>query len=347
MARLLRCDECRDDGVITPRSGGREVEIGDDGRNVATERDALDAIGRLHVAHLNDRVELVPLVRASLAAVRGRAMAHPRVGVLGVDLSPVGADGQDSRSTLGGCPPVLPIHRPMEACPCLDVARVQESITRSLDLVGDRWGLLVVREILRGVNRFNELERSLPGISRSTLVQRLRHLAREAIVERHVEGVGRFTEYHVTDAGRDLTGVLDAMGVWGVRWLVPHRRPSEVDPDGLMRWIRRHVVLGELPDHRVVIRFELQGRSRRYFWLILRAGEVSLCPEHPGFEEDLFVWARPIDLYRLVVGQQSLSQAMDEGSVRVDGASGLVRSLPRWFLLRASGPPISTGSTRA
>lgn len=217
-------------------------------------------------------------------------------------------------------------------------------LTRSLDLFGDRWGLLVVRELLRGVSHFNELERSLPGISRSTLAQRLRHLERDAIVERHITDQGRGTEYQLTHAGRDLAGVLDAMGAWGVRWLVPHRRPSEVDPDGLMQWIRRHVILRELPDRRVVIRFELQSRSRRFFWLILRAAEASLCPEHPGFEEDLFVSARPIDLYRLVVGQQSLAQAIDEGLVRVDGPPVLVRSLPRWFLLRASGPPIAASS---
>jgi DNA-binding HxlR family transcriptional regulator len=219
-------------------------------------------------------------------------------------------------------------------------------LTRSLDLFGDRWGLLVVRELLRGVTRFNELERSLPGISRSTLAQRLRHLEREAIVERHVVEDGRGTEYHLTDAGRDLTKVLDAMGGWGVRWLVPHKRPSEIDPDGLMQWIRRHVILRELPERRVVIRFELQSRSRRYFWLILRTGEASLCPEHPGFEEDLFLSAHPIELYRLVVGQQSLAQAMDEGLVRVDGPPVLVRSLPRWFLLRPSGPPLAVGSVR-
>lgn len=217
-------------------------------------------------------------------------------------------------------------------------------LTRSLDLFGDRWGLLVVRELLRGVSRFNELERSLPGISRSTLAQRLRHLERDAIVERHVDDDGRSIEYRLTTAGRDLTGVLEAMGLWGVRWLVPHKRPSEIDPDGLMQWIRRHVVLRELPDRRVVIRFELHGRPMRYFWLILLTGEASLCPEHPGFEEDLFVSARPADLYGLVVGRQSLSQAMEEGVVRVDGPPALVRSLPRWFLLRASGPPIAAGS---
>jgi DNA-binding HxlR family transcriptional regulator len=219
-------------------------------------------------------------------------------------------------------------------------------ITRSLDLFGDRWGLLVVREILRGVSRFNELERSLPGISRSTLAQRLRHLEKEGIVERIVDDGGPGIEYRLTESGHDLVEVLEAVGAWGVRWLVPRRQPSEIDPDGLMQWVRRHVVLHELPDRRVVIRFELQGRPRRYFWLILRSGEASLCPEHPGFEEDLFVSARPIDLYRLVVGQQSFAQAIDDELVRVDGPPRLINAFPRWFLLRAVGPPIAAGSTR-
>ncbi len=217
-------------------------------------------------------------------------------------------------------------------------------LTRSLDLFGDRWGLLVVRELLRGVTRFNELERSLPGISRSTLAQRLRHFEREAIVERGSNGNG--VQYHLTDKGRDLGRVLEAMGVWGVRWLVPHARPSDIDPDGLMQWIRRHVVLRDLPADRVVIRFELRGRGRRFFWLILRTGEASLCPEHPGFDEDVFITARPMDLYRLVVGQHSLEDAMANGIVQVDGPPALVRSLPRWFLLRASGPPVTASSVR-
>jgi DNA-binding HxlR family transcriptional regulator len=214
-------------------------------------------------------------------------------------------------------------------------------LTRSLDLFGDRWGLLVVRELLRGVTRFNELERSLPGISRSTLAQRLRHLEREAIVERTSNGGG--VEYRLSDRGLDLVSVLESMAGWGVRWLVPQARPSEIDRDGLMQWVRRHVVLRELPADRVVIRFELRGRGRHYYWLILRPGEASLCAEHPGFDEDLFVTARPIDLYHLVTGQQSLADAVEDGSVKIDGPPALVRSLPRWFLLRASGPPLTVG----
>jgi len=219
-------------------------------------------------------------------------------------------------------------------------------VYRSLDLFGDRWGLLVVREILRGVTHFNELERSLPGISRSTLAQRLRLLEKEGIVQRHSSADGKSTEYGATDAGRDLINVINAVGEWGVRWITPEARASEIDPDGLMLWISRHVMLHQLPSQRVVIRFELRGGSRRYYWLILRTGESSLCPEHPGFQEDMFITSRPVALYRLVVGKQSLQQAMDEGTVLVEGPPSLVRSLPRWFLLRASGPAIAAGSSR-
>jgi len=219
-------------------------------------------------------------------------------------------------------------------------------VYRSLDLFGDRWGLLVVREILRGVTRFNQLERSLPGISRSTLAQRLRHLENEAIVRRTVGGDGRTTEYGLTDAGRDLMNVIRAVNDWGVRWLLPEAGPWDHDPDGLMLWITRHIDLSELPPHRVVIRFELRGGGRRYFWLVLRTGEASLCPEHPGFPEDVFVVASPADLYRLVVGQLSLEQAMDEGTVRVEGPPAIVRSLPRWLILRASGPAVAAASPR-
>jgi DNA-binding HxlR family transcriptional regulator len=227
------------------------------------------------------------------------------------------------------------VSRPDDYCP----------IHTSLDLFGDRWSLLVVLEINRGVTRFNELERSLPGISRSTLAQRLRHLEKAGIVERHNGADGRSTHYETTEAGRGLRHVIDAVGAWGVRWLVPQRPPSSIDPDGLMQWIARHVMLRELPERRVVIRFELLGTGR-YFWLLLRAGEVSLCPEHPGFPEDVFVVAHPPALYRLVLGQTSLEQAMDDGTVRVEGPPALVRALPTWLILRASGSPFGEEGSR-
>jgi DNA-binding HxlR family transcriptional regulator len=114
--------------------------------------------------------------------------------------------------------------RPDDYCP----------IHTSLDLFGDRWSLLVVLEINRGVTRFNELERNLPGISQSTLAQRLRQLEKAGIVERRTGDGGRSTRYETTEAGQGLRHVIDAVGAWGVRWLVPQRPTSSIDPDDLM-----------------------------------------------------------------------------------------------------------------
>lgn len=207
-------------------------------------------------------------------------------------------------------------------------------VAKSVEVLGDRWCLLLVREMLRGVDRFNELERSVPGISRSILAQRLRHLEREGIVDRRVGADGRATDYRLTEAGLELGGVVGALNDWGVRWRVPDGGPPDLDPDGLMLWVRRHVVLDRLPPNRVVIGFQLMAKGRRSYWLVLQPGEVSLCPEHPGFEENLWITAEATTLYLVFLGRVSLSAAMDDDRLRVDGPRPLVRALPRWFRIR-------------
>jgi hypothetical protein len=101
-----------------------------------------------------------------------------------------------------------------------------------------------------------------------------------------------------------------------------------------MLWVRRHVVLDKLPARRVVVGFRLRARDRRSYWLVLQPGEVSLRPEHPGFEEDLRVTTRATTLYLLFLGRLALSAAMGDGEVALDGPPSLVRALPRWFRLR-------------
>jgi DNA-binding HxlR family transcriptional regulator len=207
-------------------------------------------------------------------------------------------------------------------------------VAKSVEVLGDRWCLLLVREMLRGVDRFNELERSVPGISRSILAQRLRHLEREGIVARRAGDGGQAAGYALTDAGRELGGVVGALNDWGVRWRIPESGPPDLDPDGLMLWVRRHVVLDSLPQRRVVIGFRLKAGGRRSYWLVLQPGEASLCPEHPGFTEHLWITADATTLYLVFLGRIGLSAAIDDGAMRVDGPPSLVRALPRWFRLR-------------
>jgi DNA-binding HxlR family transcriptional regulator len=207
-------------------------------------------------------------------------------------------------------------------------------VARSVEVLGDRWCLLLVRELLRGVDRFNELERSVPGISRSVLAQRLRHLEREGVVDRRVGADGRATDYRLTDAGYELGAVVGALNDWGVRWRVPDGGPPDLDPDGLVLWVRRHVALEQLPDRRVVVGFRFRARGRRAYWLVMQPGEVSLCPEHPGYDEDLWVTTDPTTLYLVFLGRTALSTAMEDNALRVDGPPSLARALPRWFRLR-------------
>ena len=189
--------------------------------------------------------------------------------------------------------------------------------------------------MLRGVRGFNELERSVPGISRSVLAQRLRRLERAGALTRETDPDGRSTGYQLTESGFELGSVVQALSEWGARWLVPHPRPGKVDPDGLMQWIQRRVVLNALPNRRVVIGFELRrSRTRKHYWLVLQPGEVSLCPDHPGFPEDVQVTAEVAALYGLFLGITRLTDAIDDGGIRVDGPPSLIRAFPRWFRIR-------------
>jgi hypothetical protein len=94
------------------------------------------------------------------------------------------------------------------------------------------------------------------------------------------------------------------------------------------------VVLDQLPDRRVVVGFRLRARGRRAYWLVMQPGEVSLCPEHPGYDEDLWVTTDPTTLYLVFLGRTALSTAMEDNALRVDGPPSLARALPRWFRLR-------------
>src|SRR5215218_2963333 len=85
-------------------------------------------------------------------------------------------------------------------------------ISRALDLLGERWSLMVIRDLVVGSTRFNDLARGLPGLSRSLLTKRLRQFERAGLVDR----LG--TQYVMTDAGRDLLPVLMGLGEWGSRW---------------------------------------------------------------------------------------------------------------------------------
>jgi DNA-binding HxlR family transcriptional regulator len=204
-------------------------------------------------------------------------------------------------------------------------------VARASEILADRWTPLIVRELLAGVHRFNDLDRGLPGISRALLVERLRRLERMGIVGRHTSGEGRPTEYHLTRAGRELQRVIDILGGWGARWAFGDPRPSELDPIVLLWWMKRRVRRQRLLPRRVVIQFDFHGARKGSYWLVMERTDVSVCLQHPRFEIDVCVTADLEAFYRVWLGRISLAQALRERSVRFDGMPAMVRAFPQWF----------------
>ena len=106
--------------------------------------------------------------------------------------------------------------------------------------------------------RFDELQRGLPGISRSVLTDRMRALERAEVIERRTGPKGRTLEYRLTSAGRDLEPVVQAIGEWGATWSFTDPRPEELDPDLLIVWMARHVDRQRLPPNRTVVKIDFR-----------------------------------------------------------------------------------------
>ena len=217
-------------------------------------------------------------------------------------------------------------------------------VARGAEVLGDRWTLLIVREMLHGVCRFNELERCLPGISRSVLAQRLRHLQKVGLVSRGDEP--RTAEYHLTPAGADLRPVLQTLGDWAVTWAFGDPDPAELDPDLVVRWISRHLARDRLPQRRVVVGFEVLGRSTRRYWLVVEADDVSICRHDPGFPTDVAFRCDAETLYRVYLGDLSLSQAQRAGRLELSGDAATVRQAPAWFAWSTFAPAVRSAAQR-
>ena len=132
-------------------------------------------------------------------------------------------------------------------------------VARASEILADRWTPLIVREFVLGSHRFNEIERGLPGISRSLLASRLRELEDAGVVERLPSAQSKVTAYHLSEAGTDLKTVIEALGAWGLRWAFGEPRPEELDA-GLLIWnIHQRINRGLLPDRRTVVEFDFTG----------------------------------------------------------------------------------------
>lgn len=218
-------------------------------------------------------------------------------------------------------------------------------IALASSVIAERWTPLILRELILGGRRFNEIDRGLPGISRSLLKQRLDHLERKGVVTRVELAHGRGHEYQLTPAGRDLEGVIMAVGEWAVRWMFSEPEPREVDPVTLTWWMSRRTVADTLPEQRTVIEFDYLGDSPKRIWMVIDHRETSVCTDPPGFEVDVIITMTPVGLMRVFSGITTYRDAIIGGSIAVTGPPHLTRALPHWFAWSPFAPAVRTRLT--
>jgi DNA-binding HxlR family transcriptional regulator len=221
-------------------------------------------------------------------------------------------------------------------------------VSKAAEVLGDRWTLLIVRDLIcLQARHFNDLVRGLPGISRSLLAQRLRQLERMGIVERHADGKGRATEYHLTVAGQELRQVIEALLEWGAQWAFGEPDEADLDPVLLLWWMRRGTLLDRLPPQRVVLQFDFHGARTGSYWLLLEPSDVSVCLQHPGFDIDLLVTADIAAFYQVWLGRMRFAESLRHNWVQLDGVPALVRAFPTWFAWSPAAEAVRAAAARA
>jgi DNA-binding HxlR family transcriptional regulator len=199
------------------------------------------------------------------------------------------------------------------------------------EIFAERWTPLILRELLLGERSFSDLHRGVPRMSKNLLTRRLGSLRISGIIER-VEVNGEHKHrYRLTDAGRALRPVIDALGVWGYNWASKDLEDAHLDPDFLMWSVRRMIRVDALPGERVVIAFRFRRHADRVYWLVLQRPDVDLCLNDPGYEVNLEIEGTVAALARVCLGHLDLVHAMRDGDVEVHGAPRHRNALPSWL----------------
>jgi DNA-binding HxlR family transcriptional regulator len=202
-------------------------------------------------------------------------------------------------------------------------------VAMAAELLSSRWTIVLLRELIAGSTRFNDLRKGVSRMSPTLLSKRLRELESAGIIER---GADR-NAYQLTDAGRDLKMVVEAFGIWGQRWMSRHLSLQNLDPILLMLDMQRNVNLRRLPKRQAVIYLDFpeQAPSRRKWWLIVERGDVEVAAEDPGVAPDLTVESSLRAMTEIWMGLTTVKKEASAGRLRLIGDRDIADTMQHWL----------------
>ncbi len=205
-------------------------------------------------------------------------------------------------------------------------------MAKATEIIGERWTLLVLRELLLGTTRFNDFQRALARMSPTLLSKRLKHLEENGIVVRKKLSGQKGSEYRLTAAGKELAPLLEGLAVWGMRWARGQLTDDELDVEFLMRELQRRLQTECLPDGETVICLMFNELTKHKSWWLLVDGDVvDLCTENPGKDVDLYITSSVRTIVEVWEGDLDIRRALRDGSIKAQGSRHLVRTMPDWF----------------
>jgi DNA-binding HxlR family transcriptional regulator len=205
-------------------------------------------------------------------------------------------------------------------------------IAKATEILGERWTILILREVLMGGRRFNELQRGLGDISPALLSSRLKSLEEQGIVARKkVTGQNSY-EYFPTKACEAFLPVIISIGEWGLRWTRDMLIDSDLDIEFLMFYLERSVDPDRLPGNQSVIRFQFTDLTeRRNWWLLVNGSSVDVCLTPPARDVDVYFTTTVRTMHDVWMGDRTYRDAIQSGDLIVEGDPALTRNISSWL----------------
>lgn len=205
-------------------------------------------------------------------------------------------------------------------------------IAKSMEIIGERWTVLILREILMGGCRFNGIQRGLGTISPALLSKRLESLETHGLVARRKIAGQRGYEYFPTKSAKELQPILMAIGNWGMKWAKDNLIEDDYDIDLLMLYLERSIIVENLPGRDTLIRFEFADlKQHKYWWLVVKDNLVDVCVKDPGRDVDVYFSSTVRTMTDAWLGHVSWRRVIRDGDLVIIGPRSLTRNVTSWL----------------
>lgn len=205
-------------------------------------------------------------------------------------------------------------------------------ISKAMELIGEKWSILIIRELLMGSTRFNQLQRGLSNISPTLLTKRLDVMQSHGLlVKKKITGQKGY-EYFPTQACKELQPIIVALGGWGVTWAKSNLTERDYDVELLMLYLERSVQPDQLPGNQTVVKFKFDDFEKYSdWWMVVEGSQVDLCVTDPGKDIDVYFTCSVKTLTDIWMGYTTYRQATREKLISIVGEEYLTRDVSLWL----------------